>query len=50
MLQPFQMVFTALEVKHTKLSEDFRELLDRWLKYKAKEADDINEENKQFYK
>ncbi|XP_005111845.1 autophagy-related protein 16-1 [Aplysia californica] len=48
--QALQMVFTALEEKHRKLNDDYREILDRWLKYKAQEADDINEQNKQFFK
>lgn len=48
--QALQMAFTSLEEKHKKLNDDFRELLERWLKLKANEADEINEQNKQFYK
>ncbi|KAJ8310390.1 hypothetical protein KUTeg_012255 [Tegillarca granosa] len=40
-----QLAFTALEEKYKKVQEDNRELVDRWMSQKSKDADKLNDEN-----
>lgn len=46
--QALQLAFTALEDKYLKAQEDNRELVERWMAQKAKDADVMNEENAKF--
>ncbi|XP_049821111.1 autophagy-related protein 16-1 isoform X2 [Aethina tumida] len=43
-----QLAFTALEDKLRKVQDENREMVDRLIKYKAKDADRMNEENDNF--
>ena len=46
--QALQLAFTALEDKYQKAQDDNRELIERWMVQKAKDADIMNEENAVF--
>ncbi|KAL8559220.1 hypothetical protein ACOMHN_040344 [Nucella lapillus] len=46
--QALQLAFTALEDKYQKAQDDNRELVERWMAQKAKDADIMNEENAIF--
>ena len=48
--QALQLAFTALEDKYQKAQDDNRELIERWMAQKAKDADVMNEENAIFMK
>ncbi|XP_060070628.1 autophagy-related protein 16-1-like [Ylistrum balloti] len=43
--QALQLAFTALEEKYRKAQEDNRELVERWMDQKSKDADKLNAEN-----
>lgn len=43
--QALQLAFTALEEKYRKCQEDNRDLVERWMQQKSKDADKLNEEN-----
>ena len=46
--QALQLAFTALEDKYQKAQDDNRELIERWMAQKARDADIMNEENAIF--
>lgn len=46
--QALQLAFAALEDKLRKTQDENRQLLDRLMKYKSKDADKLNEENENF--
>ncbi|XP_050304007.1 autophagy-related protein 16-1 isoform X2 [Anthonomus grandis grandis] len=46
--QALQLAFSALEDKLRKVQEENRQLVERLIKYKAKDADRMNEENDNF--
>ncbi|XP_076454053.1 autophagy-related protein 16-1-like [Babylonia areolata] len=46
--QALQLAFTALEDKYQKAQDDNRELIERWMAQKARDADIMNEENAVF--
>ncbi|XP_064214098.1 autophagy-related protein 16-1 isoform X4 [Tribolium castaneum] len=46
--QALHLAFTCLEDKMRKLQDENRQLLDRLMKYKTKDADRMNEENENF--
>ncbi|XP_070172903.1 autophagy-related protein 16-1-like isoform X2 [Littorina saxatilis] len=46
--QALQLAFTALEDKYLKAQDDNRELVERWMTQKAKDAEVMNEENAVF--
>ncbi|XP_028172467.1 autophagy-related protein 16-1-like isoform X1 [Ostrinia furnacalis] len=48
--QALQMAFAAIEEKLRKAQDENRSLVDRLIKYKAKDADKMNEENEHFLK
>ncbi|XP_028130460.1 autophagy-related protein 16-1 [Diabrotica virgifera virgifera] len=48
--QALQMLFTSLEDKLRKAQDENRQLVERLIKYKAKDADRMNEENDNFLK
>ncbi|PVD18631.1 hypothetical protein C0Q70_21181 [Pomacea canaliculata] len=48
--QALQLAFAALEEKYQKAQEDNRDLIERWMAQKAKDADIMNEENAIFMK
>ncbi|XP_043268999.1 autophagy-related protein 16-1 [Venturia canescens] len=48
--QALQLAFAALEEKLRKAQEENRQLVERLIKYKAKDADKMNEENDNFLK
>ncbi|XP_044261809.1 autophagy-related protein 16-1 isoform X3 [Tribolium madens] len=48
--QALHLAFTCLEDKMRKLQDENRQLLDRFMKYKTKDADRMNEENENFLK
>jgi len=43
--QALQLAFTAMEEKYRKSQEDNRELVERWMEQKSKDADKLNAEN-----
>lgn len=45
-----QLAFAALEEKLRKVQDENRELVDRLMKYKAKDVDKMNDENESFLK
>ncbi|XP_068627159.1 autophagy-related protein 16-1 isoform X2 [Battus philenor] len=48
--QALQMAFSAIEEKLRKSQDENRSLVERLIKYKAKDADKMNEENEHFLK
>nr|CAH7712383.1 unnamed protein product [Callosobruchus chinensis] len=48
--QALQLAFASLEDKLRKLQDENRQLIERLIKYKAKDADRMNEENDNFLK
>lgn len=48
--QALQLAFTSLEEKLRKSQDENRQLVERLIKYKAKDADKMNEENDNFLK
>ncbi|CAG9120986.1 unnamed protein product [Plutella xylostella] len=48
--QALQIAFAALEEKLRKIQDENRTLVERLIKYKAKDADKMNEENENFVK
>ncbi|CAH1110989.1 unnamed protein product [Psylliodes chrysocephalus] len=48
--QALQLLFTSLEDKLREAQKENRDLADRFVKYKAKDADRMNEENDNFLK
>jgi autophagy-related protein 16 len=48
--QALHLAYTALEDKIRKAQDENRQLLDRLMKYKTKDADKMNEENENFLK
>ncbi|XP_058791192.1 autophagy-related protein 16-1 isoform X3 [Phymastichus coffea] len=48
--QALQLAFASLEEKLRKAQEENRQLVDRLIKYKAKDAEKMNEENDNFLK
>lgn len=46
--QALQLAFTSLEDKLRKIQDENRQLIERLIKYKAKDADKMNEENDNF--
>ncbi|RZC38066.1 autophagy-related protein 16-1, partial [Asbolus verrucosus] len=48
--QALQLAFSCLEDKLRKMQDENRQLLDRLMKYKTKDADRMNEENENFLK
>ncbi|XP_043470021.1 autophagy-related protein 16-1-like isoform X2 [Leptopilina heterotoma] len=48
--QALQLAFASLEEKLRKAQEENRQLVERLIKYKAKDADKMNEENDNFLK
>lgn len=48
--QALQLAFAALEEKLRKAQDENRQLVERLIKYKAKDADRMNEENDNFLK
>ncbi|KAM3966992.1 autophagy-related 16 [Aphomia sociella] len=48
--QALQIAFAAIEEKLRKAQDENRSLVDRLIKYKAKDADKMNEENEHFLK
>ncbi|KAL0832082.1 hypothetical protein ABMA28_001568 [Loxostege sticticalis] len=48
--QALQMAFAAIEEKLRKAQDENRSLVERLIKYKAKDADKMNEENEHFLK
>lgn len=48
--QALQLAFSALEEKIRKIQDENRQLVERLIKYKAKDADKMNEENDNFLK
>ncbi|CAH0559296.1 unnamed protein product [Brassicogethes aeneus] len=48
--QALQMAFTSLEEKLRKVQDENRQMVERLIKYKAKDADRMNEENDNFLK
>ncbi|XP_028405622.1 autophagy-related protein 16-1-like [Dendronephthya gigantea] len=47
-LQALQMAYNSLEIKFAKTQEENRELVERWMVKKAKDADAMNLENEQM--
>ena len=45
-----QLAFTALEEKYRRAQEENRELVERWMDQKSKDADKLNAENDFFLK
>ena len=48
--QALQMAFSALEEKYRSVQDDNRELVERWMSQRSKEADKLNAENDTFLK
>ncbi|KAJ8946512.1 hypothetical protein NQ318_004647 [Aromia moschata] len=48
--QALQLAFSSLEEKLRKMQDENRQLVERLIKYKAKDADRMNEENDNFLK
>ncbi|KAK2139939.1 hypothetical protein LSH36_1549g00018 [Paralvinella palmiformis] len=46
--QALQLAYIGLEEKFRKMQEDNNELVSRWMEWKAKIADQLNEENEKF--